>query len=289
MIKLRQSFQLVKTFSQLFVQSSNVANMSHSSAFGKYKCKRLEGKVAVVTASTLGIGLAIAERLGHEGAHIVISSRKQAQVTSAVKNLEQQGLSVTGLTCHVGSKDDRKKLFDLVIEKYGGLDILVSNAAVNPVYGPILETKEEAWDKIFETNVKASFFLCKEAIPLMEKRGGGSIVIVSSIGGYNPFPLIAPYSISKTALFGLVKGLVPQCAGKNIRVNAIAPGIIRTKFSEALWQDKEGEKIAASGIPLQRLGEPHECAGAVAFLVSDDASYITGETVVMSGGTHSRL
>jgi len=287
MIKLRQLRQLTRTLNQ--VPSHWTANMHQSSVQGKYKCRRLEGKVAVVTASTAGIGLAIAERLGHEGAQIVISSRKQAQVSSALKTLEQQGLSVIGLTCHVGNKDDRKKLFDLVAEKYGGLDILVSNAAVNPAYGSILETKEEAWDKIFETNVKASFFLCKEAIPLMEKRGGGSIVIVSSIGGYNPFPLIAPYSISKTALFGLVKGLVPQCAGKNIRVNAIAPGIIKTKFSEALWQDAEGERIAASGIPLQRLGQPHECAGAVAFLVSDDASYITGETIVMSGGVHSRL
>jgi len=284
MIKLQQCYKFTRTISQVFV-----ANMSGSSSLGKYKCRRLEGKVAVVTASTAGIGLAIAERLGHEGAHVVISSRKEAQVTSALQSLKQQGLSVIGLTCHVGSKDDRKKLFDLVTEKYGGLDILVSNAAVNPVYGPILETKEESWDKIFETNVKASFFLCKEAVPLMEKRGGGSIVIVSSIGGYNPFPLIAPYSISKTALFGLVKGLVPQCAGKNIRVNAIAPGIIKTKFSEALWRDAEGEKVAASGIPLQRLGLPHECAGAVAFLVSDDASYITGETIVMAGGSQSRL
>jgi len=287
MINLRNYYQLTRTFSQAL--SLKIANMSQSSAIGKYKCRRLEGKVAVVTASTAGIGLAIAERLGHEGAQVVISSRKQAQVNSALQNLKQQGLDVTGITCHVGSNDDRKKLFDLVVEKYGGLDILVSNAAVNPTYGSILETKEEAWDKIFEVNVKASFLLCKEAVPLMEKRGGGSIVIVSSIGGYNPFPLIAPYSISKTALFGLVRGLTPQLAGKNIRVNAIAPGIIKTKFSEALWQDSEGEKLAASGIPLQRLGEPHECAGAVAFLVSNDASYITGETIVMAGGSLSRL
>lgn len=287
MNKLIRSYQLVvPKLRQVYFKS---ASMSHSAGLGKYKCRRLEGKVAVVTASTAGIGLAIAERLGHEGAHVVISSRKQAQVTSALQSLEKQGLSVTGITCHVSNKDDRKKLFDLVSEKFGGLDILVSNAAVNPVYGPILETKEEAWDKIFETNVKASFFLCKEAVPLMEKRGGGSIVIVSSIGGYSSFPLIAPYSISKTALLGLIKGLTPQCADKNIRVNAIAPGIIKTKFSEALWQDKEGERVAASAIPLQRLGEPHECAGAVAFLVSDDASYITGETIVMAGGTQSRL
>jgi len=256
---------------------------------GKYKCKRLEGKVAVVTASTAGIGLAIAERLGHEGAHVIVSSRKQDQVTAAVQNLKKQGLAVTGLTCHVGSKEDRKKLLDLVAEKFGGLDILVSNAGINPAYGPILETKEELWDKIFEVNVKASFLLCREAVPLMEKKGGGSIVIVSSVGGYDPFPLIAAYSISKTALLGLVKGLAPQCAEKNIRVNAIAPGIIKTKFSEALWNNPTGEMAAASQMLLKRLGEPEDCAGAVAFLVSDDASFITGETVTMSGGIHSRL
>jgi len=288
-VTLRQHAQLAAIFSRVSALSVGVASMSDSAALGKFKCKRLEGKIAVVTASTAGIGLAIAERLGHEGAHVVISSRKQAQVNSALQNLRQQGLNVTGLVCHVGSKDDRKKLFDLVTDRFGGLDILVSNAAVNPAYGPVLQTTEEAWDKIFEVNVKASFFLCKEAVPLLEKRGGGSIVIVSSIGGYNPFPLISAYSVSKTSLFGVVKGLMPQCAGKNIRINAIAPGIIKTKFSEALWQDKEGEKLAASSIPLQRLGEPEECAGAVAFLVSEDASYITGETIVMAGGSLSRL
>jgi len=160
---------------------------------------------------------------------------------------------------------------------------------MNPAYGNILETKEDAWDKIFDINVKSSFFLCKEAMPLIEKRGGGSIVIVSSIGAYHPFPLIAPYSISKTALLGLVKAMVPQCADKNVRINAIAPGIIKTKFSQALWQDSEGEKIAASMLPLKRLGVSEDCSGAVAFLVSDDASFITGETIVMAGGAASRL
>jgi len=276
-------------FRPQFLRTFPTAAMSSSQSLGKYKCRRLEGKIAVVTASTAGIGLAIAERLGHEGAHVVVSSRKQDQVTATVQQLQKQGLAVTGLTCHVGSKDDRKKLFDLVSEKFGGLDILVSNAAVNPQYGPILQTSEDAWDKIFDINVKSAFFLCKEAVPLMEKKGGGSIVIVSSVGAYDSFPLIAPYSISKTALLGLVRGMVPQFSEKKIRVNAIAPGIIKTKFSQALWQDPAGEKMAAEGFPLQRLGVPEDCAGAVAFLVSDDASYITGETIVMAGGARSRL
>lgn len=262
-------------------------SMASSSGLGKFNCRRLDGKIAVITASTAGIGYAIAERLGHEGAHVVVSSRKQKQVDTTVETLSSQGLKVTGLTCHVGSKDDRRKLFNLVEEKFGGLDILVSNAGINPSFGQILDTKEEVWDKIFDVNVKAAFLLCQEAVPLMKKRGGGSVVFVSSIGGYDPFPMIAPYSISKTALLGLVQGLVPQLSSLNIRVNAIAPGIIKTNFSQALLEP--GEEAVAADVPLNRVGRPEECAGAVAFLVSDDASYITGETIVMSGGKRSRL
>lgn len=260
-----------------------------SSALGKYKCRRLDGKVAVVTASSLGIGLAIAERLGHEGAHVVISSRKQSQVDNAVENLKKQGLSVFGMVCHVANKEDRKRLLERTVDKFGGIDILVSNAAVNPLFGPIFEASEDSWDKIFDVNAKTAFFLCKEVVPYMDKRGGGSIVFVSSVGGYNPFEFISLYSVSKTTLLGLVKAMVPQCSQHNIRVNAIAPGIIKTKFSSALWKDSETEKLAERNIPLQRLGVPEECAGAVAFLVSDDASYMTGETIVIAGGVHSHL
>jgi len=275
---------------KLFSGASSVKMASTaSSALGKYKCRRLDGKVAVVTASTLGIGLAIAERLGHEGAHVVISSRKQTQVDNAVQSLQKQGLSVFGMVCHVANKDDRKRLLEKTVDKFGGIDILVSNAAVNPLFGPIFEATEDSWDKIFDINAKSAFFLSKEVVPYMEKRGGGSIVFVSSIGGYNPFELISLYSVSKTTLLGLVKAMVPHCLEKNIRVNAIAPGIIKTKFSAALWKDLENEKLAARNIPMQRLGTPEECAGAVAFLVSDDASYVTGETIVMAGGVQSRL
>jgi dehydrogenase/reductase SDR family protein 4 len=173
-----------------------------------------------------------------------------------------------------------------VNEKFGGLDILVSNAGISPAFGNMLETKEDIWDKTFEVNLKASFFLCKEAMPLIEKKGGGSVIFVSSIGGYQPSSYIGPYSVSKTALLGLVKALVQGCAEKNVRVNAIAPGIIKTKFSQVLW---EQEKAVAATIPLGRLGVSEDCAGAVAFLVSDDASFITGETIVMAGGSSSRL
>jgi dehydrogenase/reductase SDR family protein 4 len=253
------------------------------------KCRRLEGKVAVVTASTLGIGLAIAERLGLEGAHVMVSSRKQSQVDAAVERLRRQGIDVAGTVCHVGKKDDRLRLFERTIEVFGGLDILVSNAAVNPTNVPILETTEESWDKVFEINVKASFFLCKEAIPYMEKRGGGSVVIVSSLAGYRPLESMSAYAVSKTTLLGLVKAMSTGLADKNIRVNGIAPGFIKTKFSSVLWDSPEKEAALAGTIPFGRLGVPEDCSGIVACLVSDDASYITGETVVIAGGMTSRL
>lgn len=251
--------------------------------------KRLEGKVAIITASTDGIGFAIAQRLGQEGAHVVISSRKQDHVDHAVAKLKEANISVFGQVCHVGKADDRERLISETVSRHGGLDILVSNAAVNPTFGPILDTTEQQWDKIFEINVKAAFLLTKECVPHLEKRKGSSIVFVSSIGGYRPFDLLGPYSVSKTALLGLIPALAPQLHLKGIRVNGIAPGIIRTKFSGALWADESVEEQATAGIPMKRLGEPHECAGAVAFLCSDDASYMTGETIIMAGGSQARL
>ncbi|XP_078608711.1 dehydrogenase/reductase SDR family member 4-like isoform X1 [Branchiostoma floridae x Branchiostoma japonicum] len=250
---------------------------------------KLAGKVAVVTASTDGIGLAIARRLGQDGAKVVISSRKEKNVQRALQELQGENLEVTGMVCHVGKAEDRKNLIQHAVDKYGGLDILVSNAAANPAFGPMLDTTEAAWDKIFDTNVKAAFFLAKDAVPHMEKRGAGSVVFVSSIGGYVPFELLGPYSVSKTALLGLVKAMAPQCGRLNIRVNGIAPGIIKTRFSEAIWKNEGPLKEQLSQIPLSRLGEPEDCAGPVSFLCSDDAAYITGETIIMSGGMISRL
>lgn len=197
--------------------------------------KRLEGKICVVTASSDGIGFAIAKRLGFEGAKVVVSSRKQANVEEAVKSLKDQGISdVLGVTCHVSKESDRKKLFEETIKKFGGIDILVSNAAVNPAVSSVLETEEEAWNKIFDVNVKASYLLAKEVKPYIIKRGGGSIVFISSIGGFQPFDLLGAYSVSKTALFGLTKAAALECVKDNIRVNCVAPGVIETKFSAAV-------------------------------------------------------
>lgn len=197
--------------------------------------RRLEGKICVVTASSDGIGFAIAKRLGAEGAKVVVSSRKQSNVDEAVKTLKDQGINdVLGVTCHVAKESDRKKLFDQTIKKFGGIDILVSNAAVNPSVGSVLDSSEEVWDKIFDVNVKSSYLLAKEVKPYILQRGGGSIVFISSIGGYQPFDLLGAYSVSKTALFGLTKAAALECVRDNIRVNCVAPGVIETKFSSAV-------------------------------------------------------
>ncbi|CAF1665750.1 unnamed protein product [Rotaria magnacalcarata] len=220
---------------------------------------RLAGKVACVTASTDGIGFAIAHRLAREGARVVISSRKAINVQKAVDKLKEEKLDIHGTVCHVSKSDDRTRLLNETMEKYGKLDILVSNAAISPVFGNILETQESEWDKIFDVNVKAAFFLIKEAIPYLEKQKNSSIVIVSSIAGYSPFELI---------------------------------GVIKTKFSQALWNNDEAktsEVIPFHGCAMGRVGTPDECASTVAFLASNDASYITGETIVVGGGMSSHL
>lgn len=251
--------------------------------------KRLQDKVAIVTASTDGIGFSIAKRLAEDGAKVVISSRKQQNVDSAVERLKKLNLEVLGVKCHVGLKADRKKLFEETIKKYGKLNILVSNAAANPAVGGVLECEEDVWEKIFDVNVKSSFLLAKESLPYLKMSRGSSIVFVSSISGYDAFELLGAYSVSKTALIGLTKAAAKELAPHGIRVNCIAPGIIRTKFSKPLYESESALDVALSKIPMGRIGEPDEISGIASFLVSDDASYITGEAIVAAGGMTSRL
>lgn len=213
--------------------------------------KQLTGRIAVVTASTEGIGFAIAQRLAREGAKVIISSRKEKNVNEAVKLLTSEGLDVKGLTCHVSKGEDRKKLFEEAA-KWGGLDILVSNAAANPEVGGVLSCSENAWDKIFDVNVKSSYLLAKEALPLLKQSKTGRIIFISSIAGFDPSLLLGAYSVSKTALLGLTKAAAQELAPDNITVNCVAPGIIKTKFSDALTSDKGAEEESLSRIPLQR-------------------------------------
>lgn len=169
------------------------------------------------------------------------------------------------------------------------MDILVSNAAVNPYFGPFIKTPEDAFDKTIDINIKAAFLLIKETVPYIEKRGKGSIILVSSIAGYTPNPLLGIYSVTKTALQGMTKAFSMELAASQIRVNAIAPGIIKTKFSDMLSTSPSVSEMMKANIPLGRFGEPEDCAGIVSFLASDEASFITGETIVVAGGSTSRL
>ncbi|XP_063828190.1 dehydrogenase/reductase SDR family member 4 isoform X2 [Ostrinia nubilalis] len=239
------------------------ASPFYTSAKYNHTMTRLKGKVAVISASTDGIGLAIAKRLGNEGASVVVSSRKEANVNSAVSSLRKDGINVEGVVCHVANKDQRKKLIET--------------------------TSEEAWDKIFDINVKCSWLLAKDAYPEMLKRGGGSIVFISSLSGYQPIFPLGPYGVSKTALLGLTKAIAGEVVHDNIRVNCVAPGIIDTKFASALTESESAREQSLSIVPMKRLGRPEEVAGAVAFLVSDDGSFVTGETIVVAGGALAHL
>ncbi|KAG9331857.1 hypothetical protein JZ751_016883, partial [Albula glossodonta] len=215
--------------------------------------QNLAGKVAIVTASTDGIGLAAAQALGLRGAHVVVSSRRKENVEKAVALLQSKKIKVTGTTCNVGKREDRERLVNMTVEQCGGVDILVSNAAVNPFFGNILDSTEEVWDKILDVNVKAAFLLTKLTVPHMEERGGGSVVFVSSVAGYQPMQALGPYSVSKTALLGLTRALAPELAHCNIRVNCVAPGVIQTRFSSALWQNEDIVEEFKKQLSIKRL------------------------------------
>ncbi|XP_032449377.1 dehydrogenase/reductase SDR family member 2, mitochondrial-like isoform X7 [Lynx canadensis] len=237
----------------------------------------LANRVAVVTGSTDGIGFAIARRLARDGAHVVVSSRKQQNVDRAVAALQGEGLSVVGTVCRVGKAEDRERLVATVVEHCGGLDFLVCSAGVNPLVGSTLGASEQVWDKILEVNVKAPALMLSQLLPHMEKRGSGAVILVSSISAYVPHVELGPYNISKTALLGLTRTLSLELAPKGIRVNCLVPGVIKTDFSKSEIIDM------CSVLLLSRIGQPEDCAGLVSFLCSPDASYITGENIAVAG------
>ncbi|KAM9645195.1 dehydrogenase/reductase SDR family member 4-like isoform 1-T1 [Trichechus inunguis] len=249
----------------------------------------LVNKVALVTASTDGIGFAIARRRVQDGAHVIVNSRKQHNVDQAVGELQGTGLSVLGTVCHVGRAEDRERLVAMALKLHGGVDILVANAAVNPFFGNLMHVTEEVWDMILDINVKSTALMTKAVVPEMEKQRGGSVVIVASIAAYNQLPGLGPYSVSKTALVGLTKSLAIELAERNIRVNCLAPGLIKTRFSYLFWMDKARKGSTKEVLHIRRIGKPEECAGIVSFLCSEDASYISGETMVVAGGAPSHL
>ncbi|XP_068953990.1 dehydrogenase/reductase SDR family member 2, mitochondrial-like isoform X5 [Petaurus breviceps papuanus] len=254
------------------------------SSNGVDKKRILADKVALITGSTQGIGFAIAQRLARDGAHVMVSSRKQQNVDRAVAALKEEGLSVSGMVCHAGKAEDRDRLVTMVVEQYGGVNFVVCTAGVNPLVGSVLGASEQVWDKILNVNVKSPALLLGQLLPYMEKRGDCSVILVSSISAYIPCPKLGPYSTSKTALLGLTKTLAMELAPKGIRVNCLIPGIIKTNFSNSWIWGCEAWFSDLSPIPLpSRIGQPEDCVGTVSFLCSPDSSYITGQSIVVSG------
>jgi dehydrogenase/reductase SDR family member 4 len=244
----------------------------------------LEGKVAIITGSSKGIGKAIAKAYAECGATVVISSRKQDACEEVVTEFKAFGLKAIAIACHVGDVESRKHLVDKTINDCGGIDILVNNAASNPVYGPIEDAPFEAFDKIMNINVKAPWDLSNKCLQSMKSRGGGSVINISSIEGEHPGYGLGLYSTSKAAISMLTKNQAKEWGKHNIRVNAICPGLIQTKFSTALWNDDKVMHQINKKLPLGRMGQSEEIAGVALLLASEAGSYITGSLQVADGG-----
>lgn len=245
----------------------------------------LTGKTAIITGASRGIGEAIAHRMAEHGANVVVSSRKAEgcdAVTNAI-NEKFPGRAKT-VVAHIGDKAALQNLVDETVATFGGLDILVCNAAVNPYFGPSEQCPDDAFDKILECNVKANHWLANMSVPHMRAREGGSIIVVSSIAGLVGQEVLGAYGISKAADLGLVRNLAVEHGKSNIRANAIAPGLIKTYFSQALWDNEEILERSVAGAPLKRIGHVDEIAGAAVFLASSAGTFMTGQTMVIDGG-----
>lgn len=244
----------------------------------------LEGKVAVVTGSSKGIGKSIAQGLAEHGAKVVISSRNQDAVDEVAAEFKAAGLEAIGIACHIGKADQRANLVQKTIEHYGGIDILVNNAAINPIYGPIEDADEEVFDKIMDVNVKAPWMLSNLTLRSMQERGGGSIINIASVEALHPGAGLGLYSTSKAALLMLTKNQAKEWGQYGIRANVLCPGLIKTKFSAALWQNEKLLNKIEKTLPTSRMGMPDEMAGMVCLLASEAGAYMTGSVYNADGG-----
>ena len=246
----------------------------------------LAGQVAIITGSSRGIGRAIAERMAEHGAKVVISSRKAGpceEVAQAICRAHGEGAAIA-IPANISSKDELRHLVDETMRRLGRIDTLVCNAASNPYYGPMAGIEDEQFRKILENNVIANHWLIGFAAPQMLERRSGSIVIVSSIGGLRGSPIIGAYCISKAADMQLARNLAVEYGPHNVRVNCIAPGLIKTDFARALWEDPALLDKRTAGTPLRRIGEPDEIAGAAVFLAAPASAFMTGQSLVIDGG-----
>ncbi|MBP6016178.1 MAG: glucose 1-dehydrogenase [Candidatus Promineofilum sp.] len=244
----------------------------------------LTGKVALITGGSRGIGLAVAEAYAAAGARVALASRKQAAVDEAAEKLQRNGGEALAVAAHTGDGAAVAALIERVVDYFGGIDILVNNAATNPHFGPFLSAEDSHWDKILDVNVKGYFRVAKACVPSMRARGGGKIINVASVAGLGPQPMMGVYCVSKAAVLMMTEVLASELAADNIQVNAIAPGFVKTKFSEVLWSTPEINEQLVKAVPQRRMAEPEEIAGIAVYLASAASSFTTGATFVVDGG-----
>jgi dehydrogenase/reductase SDR family protein 4 len=244
----------------------------------------LKGKVALVTGSTRGIGRSIAEELARAGARVMVSSRKADACEAVRREFEALGFEARAQPCNVSRREELEALVKATRDAWGRLDIAVANAAANPYYGPLTSIPDEALDKVLLNNVKSVLWLASLTIPRMAEGGGGSFIVVGSIAGLLANTVIGAYGVSKAADHQLVRNLAAEWGPKGVRVNAIAPGLIRTDFARALWEDDKRRAEREAMTPLRRIGEPRDIGGIAVFLASDAAAFITGQVIVADGG-----
>jgi NAD(P)-dependent dehydrogenase (short-subunit alcohol dehydrogenase family) len=248
----------------------------------------MDGMTAVITGSTKGIGKAIAQRMAEQGANVVISSRKEDACAAVADEINRdwakKGNKAVPIACHISHKEQLQGLVDKTIAVFGQIDVLVCNAAVNPYYGPSKDIPDSAFDRIMESNVRSNFWLSHMAAKHMVPRKNGSIIIISSVGGVRGNVTLGVYGISKAADMQLARVLAAEYGPDNIRANAIAPGLVRTDFARALWEDQESLKRRTATTPLRRIGEPDEIAGMAVLLASKAGSFVTGQTILIDGG-----
>jgi len=244
----------------------------------------MTGRVALITGSSRGIGRAIAERMAEAGAKVVISSRKAEACEEVAARIRAAGGDAIAQAASISDKAALRGLVDRTLAEWGRIDVLVCNAAVNPYFGPLLDITDEAFDKIMASNVRSNVWLCSMVIPQMAERKDGSVIVISSIAGLKGNTHLGAYGISKAADLQLVRNLAVEWGPSNVRVNAIAPAIIRTDFARKLWETPEIYEAAVRGYPLRRIGEPDEVAGPAIFLASKAGSFVTGHVLTVDGG-----
>ncbi len=244
----------------------------------------LTGKVALITGGSRGIGLAIAQAFAVAGAKVVLASRRQEAVDEAAEIVRASGGDVLSVAAHTGDSAAVTSLVERAADHFGGIDILVNNAATNPHFGQFLSAEDSHWDKILEVNVKGYFRVAKACVPLMRTRGGGKIINMASVAGLEPQPMMGVYCVSKAAVLMMTEVMAAEVAADNIQVNAIAPGFVKTKFSQVLWSTPQIHDSLVQSVPQRRMAEPEEIAGAAVFLASAASSFTTGATLVVDGG-----